>query len=242
MRPAPAARAAAAAAPGCTLVQVPGLEPFRGSLEEIYANFNKYKRTVPVRCGPEGDGGPISRWWAACWSLAKPCKVVRRVGRDRSRLIALPACPPACPPALLCSRCPLTHPLTHSPLQGRHPADPRLHQVPAGAGVQEGRGVGLPSRQAVQGRNRRAVRRARGADLQVDAVYCLDACRMLRRLDAVCSSGAGEGGAGLGFRTCGKCPALLLCLYNWPRGPRASARARCLACSTMSEVGWLSSH
>lgn len=33
-------------------VQVPGLEPFRGSLEEIYANFNKYKRTVPVRCGP----------------------------------------------------------------------------------------------------------------------------------------------------------------------------------------------
>ncbi len=32
-------------------LQVPGLEPFRGSLEEIYANFNKYKRTVPVRCG-----------------------------------------------------------------------------------------------------------------------------------------------------------------------------------------------
>ena len=30
-------------------MQVPGLEPFRGSLEEIYANFNKYKRTVPVR-------------------------------------------------------------------------------------------------------------------------------------------------------------------------------------------------
>ena len=29
--------------------QVPGLEPFRGSLEEIYDSFNKYKRTVPVR-------------------------------------------------------------------------------------------------------------------------------------------------------------------------------------------------
>jgi mRNA-decapping enzyme subunit 2 len=27
----------------------PGLEPFRGSLEEIYHSFNQYKRTVPVR-------------------------------------------------------------------------------------------------------------------------------------------------------------------------------------------------
>ena len=31
------------------LVQVPGLEPFKASLEEIYDKFNKYKRTVPVR-------------------------------------------------------------------------------------------------------------------------------------------------------------------------------------------------
>lgn len=30
---------------------MPGLEPFRGSLEEIYDKFNKYKRTVPVRWG-----------------------------------------------------------------------------------------------------------------------------------------------------------------------------------------------
>lgn len=37
-RPPPAARP-----------QVPGLKPFRGSLEEIYDSFNKYKRTVPVR-------------------------------------------------------------------------------------------------------------------------------------------------------------------------------------------------
>ncbi|KAI7841458.1 hypothetical protein COHA_004853 [Chlorella ohadii] len=34
---------------GLMFEKVPGLEPFRGSLEEIYANFNKYKRTVPVR-------------------------------------------------------------------------------------------------------------------------------------------------------------------------------------------------
>ena len=51
-------------------VQVPGLEPFRGSLEEIYANFNKYKRTVPVRCGPaactEIRG---SCYCQACWLL-----------------------------------------------------------------------------------------------------------------------------------------------------------------------------
>jgi hypothetical protein len=29
---------------------VPGLEAFKASLEEIYDDFNKYKRTVPVRC------------------------------------------------------------------------------------------------------------------------------------------------------------------------------------------------
>ena len=34
---------------GLIFDKCPGLEPFRGSLEEIYAAFNAYKRTVPVR-------------------------------------------------------------------------------------------------------------------------------------------------------------------------------------------------
>lgn len=34
---------------GLIFEKVPGLQPFRGSLEEIYDKFNKYKRTVPVR-------------------------------------------------------------------------------------------------------------------------------------------------------------------------------------------------
>lgn len=34
---------------GLIFEQCPGLEPFRGSLEEIYQSFNAYKRTVPVR-------------------------------------------------------------------------------------------------------------------------------------------------------------------------------------------------
>ncbi|PSC69393.1 mRNA-decapping enzyme subunit 2 [Micractinium conductrix] len=34
---------------GLIFEKVPGLQPFRGSLEEIYAQFNAYKRTVPVR-------------------------------------------------------------------------------------------------------------------------------------------------------------------------------------------------
>ncbi|KAH7617923.1 putative mRNA-decapping enzyme subunit 2 [Nannochloris sp. 'desiccata'] len=34
---------------GLIFEKCPGLEPFRGSLEEIYASFNAYKRTVPVR-------------------------------------------------------------------------------------------------------------------------------------------------------------------------------------------------
>ena len=34
---------------GLIFEQVPGLQPFKASLEEIYQNFNKYKRTVPVR-------------------------------------------------------------------------------------------------------------------------------------------------------------------------------------------------
>lgn len=47
--------------------------------------------------------------------------------------------------------------------QGRHPADARLLQVPAGAGVQARRGLGLPPGKAQQGRDRRRVRHARGA-------------------------------------------------------------------------------
>lgn len=34
---------------GLIFEKCPGLEPFRGSLEEIYQAFNAYKRTVPVR-------------------------------------------------------------------------------------------------------------------------------------------------------------------------------------------------
>lgn len=34
---------------GLIFDQCPGLQPFRGSLEEIYQAFNAYKRTVPVR-------------------------------------------------------------------------------------------------------------------------------------------------------------------------------------------------
>lgn len=34
---------------GLMFEKCPGLEPFRGSLEEIYHSFNKYKRTIPVR-------------------------------------------------------------------------------------------------------------------------------------------------------------------------------------------------
>jgi mRNA-decapping enzyme subunit 2 len=34
---------------GLIFEKCPGLEPFRGSLEEIYQSFNAYKRTVPVR-------------------------------------------------------------------------------------------------------------------------------------------------------------------------------------------------
>eukprot|EP00887_Chlorella_sp_A99_P000012 scaffold16.g12.t1 len=34
---------------GLIFERVPGLQPFKASLEEIYASFNKYKRTVPVR-------------------------------------------------------------------------------------------------------------------------------------------------------------------------------------------------
>ena len=34
---------------GLIFAKVPGLQPFKASLEEIYDNFNRYKRTVPVR-------------------------------------------------------------------------------------------------------------------------------------------------------------------------------------------------
>jgi len=34
---------------GLIFEKCPGLEPFRGSLEEIYQGFNAYKRTIPVR-------------------------------------------------------------------------------------------------------------------------------------------------------------------------------------------------
>ncbi|KAI3425090.1 hypothetical protein D9Q98_008468 [Chlorella vulgaris] len=34
---------------GLIFEKVPGLQPFKASLEEIYDDFNKYKRTVPVR-------------------------------------------------------------------------------------------------------------------------------------------------------------------------------------------------
>lgn len=34
---------------GLIFASCPGLEPFRGSLEQIYAEFTEYKRTVPVR-------------------------------------------------------------------------------------------------------------------------------------------------------------------------------------------------
>eukprot|EP00889_Picochlorum_renovo_P004602 jgi/Picre1/31632/NNA_006983.t1 len=34
---------------GLIFEKCPGLEPFRGSLEQIYTAFNEYKRTVPVR-------------------------------------------------------------------------------------------------------------------------------------------------------------------------------------------------
>ncbi len=61
-------------------LQVPGLEPFRGSLEEIYDKFNKYKRTVPVRCVPvsfllpsltcsPGDSQALQASPQACWPL-----------------------------------------------------------------------------------------------------------------------------------------------------------------------------
>lgn len=55
-------------------LQVPGLEPFRGSLEEIYDKFNKYKRTVPVRCVPVSFLPPdiVRR------ATLKPCKPRRR--------------------------------------------------------------------------------------------------------------------------------------------------------------------
>lgn len=66
--------------------------------------------------------------------------------------------PPPFPPT-----CPSTPTTYNTHRQGGHPADARLHQVPAGAGLQAGRGVGIPSRQAVQRRNRRAVCTAGGA-------------------------------------------------------------------------------
>jgi len=34
---------------GLIFASCPGLEPFRGSLEQIYAEFTEYKRTIPVR-------------------------------------------------------------------------------------------------------------------------------------------------------------------------------------------------
>lgn len=34
---------------GLLFERCPGLEPFKPSLEEIYHNFNQYKRAIPVR-------------------------------------------------------------------------------------------------------------------------------------------------------------------------------------------------
>ena len=65
-------------------LQVPGLQPFKASLEEIYDNFNKYKRTVPVRCVCAVGGV-----WVGAGSPASPQSTVP------------PAHPPACPSACL---------------------------------------------------------------------------------------------------------------------------------------------
>lgn len=69
-----------------------------------------------------------------------------------------------------------------APAQRRHPADPRLLQVPAGAGVQAGRGLGLPPRQAQQGRDGRAVRGARGAPRRRRHASCRPAGHVSRLL------------------------------------------------------------
>ena len=46
-------------------LQVPGLEPFKASLEEIYSDINNYKSTVPVRWGGWRGGGHMTQGWAA---------------------------------------------------------------------------------------------------------------------------------------------------------------------------------
>jgi hypothetical protein len=50
---------------GLLFERCPGLEPFKPSLEEIYQNFNQYKRAVPVRCAFPPQPHPASSV-AAC--------------------------------------------------------------------------------------------------------------------------------------------------------------------------------
>lgn len=114
--------------PACIIIisvlatqQVPGLEPFRGSLEEIYDKFNKYKRTVPVRCGlrrlllARPDACPSS---APPPPPSLPRHLVGHAGRDAGRsrcrppglAAPHPGAPPLPPDCAAAAACP---PLAH---------------------------------------------------------------------------------------------------------------------------------